>query len=143
MRYFFTNNANRPYVAGDFTFEFDPVVIRGGSWTGVLAVAEDAAASALASAGLNSVEEITLEQYDNVKKKQTAGPSNFPSFQSRQNVPDRSPVEVVTPAAPRTDLPSGSSIAGMIGASIRLEARALEPPFEPLLVEVKKGRPKL
>lgn len=145
MRYFLTSNANLPYTAGGFAFTFEPVVIRGGSWLGVLAVAEDAAASALAASGINQVEEITLEQYEAVKKKTTAGPSNFPSSQNNRNEPEavRPQVRVAEPAERLTGLPSAADDIAHGVNPITLLARNLNPPDEPLLVETAKGKPKL
>lgn len=145
MRYFLTSNASLPYSTGGFSFPFEPVVIRGGSWLGVLAVAEDAAASALAAAGISTVEEITLEQYNAVKKKQTAGPSNFPSSQNNRNEPGpvRPQVRVADPAAPLTGLPSAADDIAHGVNPVSLLARNLNPPDEPLLVEAAPRRPKL
>lgn len=142
-RYFITSNASRPYVAGGFTFEFEPVVIRGGSWLGVLVVAEDAAASALAGAGIAQVEECTIDQYEGVKKKLTAGPSNFPNFQTRPSEQDRAPVVAVEVAERPIGLPSVRADAEAGVAPVSLLARNLNPPDEPLLVESKRKGPRL
>lgn len=69
MRYFETSNATRPYKVGGLAFEFEPIELRGGgSWLGVLA-AEEPAASILASAPFPQVKEISLEDFEALKKK--------------------------------------------------------------------------
>jgi len=69
MRYFLTINASRPHIAGGLTFVFEPVQNRGGSWLGILSVADEVAASTLAGASLYGVEEITDERFTSLKKK--------------------------------------------------------------------------
>ena len=45
-RYFLTTNVSRSFTASGFSFsDFEPVGQRGGSWFGVLAVADEAAAA--------------------------------------------------------------------------------------------------
>jgi hypothetical protein len=67
-RYFKTSNATRPYSAAGYTFTFEPTALLGGLWLGVLA-AEEPAASKLAAANIPQVSELTLEQYEEEKKK--------------------------------------------------------------------------
>jgi len=68
MRYFITTVADRPIRVGGREFKFDPVALRGGSWVGILAVAEDATASFLASSAHPSVSEIDETAYEAEKK---------------------------------------------------------------------------
>jgi hypothetical protein len=147
MRYFLTTNASHPAVTGGFTFVFEPVQNRGGSWLGVLAVEEDSAASTLASAGLVNVAEISFERYDSLKKKvRTAG---LPSAQSASPLP-----------RPRRTAQANGAVAGLAGRlgavrgvgnpmipnrvaaseqpadilpAVSLQSTSVEPPAEPLL----------
>lgn len=69
MRYFKTSNASRRYVAGELAFTFEPVSNIGGNWLGVLAVEVDSTASIIAAANLPQIQEITAEQFEELKKK--------------------------------------------------------------------------
>lgn len=69
-RYFTTRNASRPFKAGGLAFEFEPYEqTGGGSWLGVLAVEDDAAASILAGRFPEIVIEIDEDAYEAIKKK--------------------------------------------------------------------------
>lgn len=133
MRYFLTTNVSRSFSANGFSFsDFEPVGQRGGSWFGVLAVADEAAASALAASiasGENiGVDEISAEVYDIQKKK---GSSNSPTLsESGQN---RSPAQVLS-AAPAAShgYPSVSNSTEMITPVTLLTGEAT-PPHESLL----------
>lgn len=97
MRVFKTTNASRRYYAGGFAFDFEPVGNFGGAWLGVLAVADEAAANALAAAKIPQVSEITQEEHDDLKKK----PPTLSSFKvSQQPSPVPPPqLPIVPPAA--------------------------------------------
>lgn len=69
MRYFKTSNASRRYTVGKNHFTFEAVEQSGGTWSGVLAIEDDAAADELAGANIPQIEEINQEEYDEVKKK--------------------------------------------------------------------------
>lgn len=137
MRYFLNTSAAKPVVAGGMTFEFEPVGLRGGSWLGILAVADDAAASLLAGSQSANVEEITFETYDGIKKKQTRGQvttSNAPTLPNLlpsqgQAVADRAgrPTEQST-----VKFPQQANPAGVITPVTLLTTRR-QPPAEPML----------
>lgn len=143
MRYFLTINASHPYVAGGLTFSFEPVQNRGGSWLGVLAVAEDAAASALAEAKLFGVEEIGDERYTSLKKKQKGIPDGLNGSPTPQRV--RTPgavVEGVRLVEPQVGtrgvgnplIPSKpAAAAAPVVEAVTLQSTSAEPPAEPLL----------
>jgi hypothetical protein len=133
MRYFITTNASRSYSTGGFTFsDFEPVGQRGGSWLGVLAVADEAAASALASgvaAGqVPGVDEITFERFDLLKKK---GTGNSTSSTVSQRNPSQRPPASANPAVNHTARTDPNS-TGMITAVTLLTGEAT-PPHESLL----------
>lgn len=139
-RYFLTTNASRPYIAGGLTFSFEPVQNRGGSWLGVLAVEEDSAASALASATLDSIDEISAERYDSLKKKLTGTPSG----QSESRRPQRVSTPGASAEAVRlVEHQAGArgignpliprAVAAPVIESIELQTTSAEPPHEPLL----------
>jgi len=141
-RYFLTTNASRPYIAGGLTFSFEPVQNRGGSWLGVLAVEEDSAASALASAGLIGVDEIIQERYDNLKKKLTGTPTGSNGSHRPQRVRTAGDgavgVRVVEPPAgargvgnPLIPRPAPAPVI----ESVSLQTTSAEPPFEALLTD--------
>lgn len=137
MRYFLTINASRPYIAGGSTFSFEPVQNRGGSWLGVLAVAEDAAASALAAAALYGVEEITDERYNSLKKKLTGtvnGLSGSPRPQRVRTGLKEGAVRLVEPSGrtPGVGNPLIERPAPVIEA-VSLQTTTEQPPFEALL----------
>lgn len=146
-RYFLTTNASRPYIAGGLTFLFEPVQNRGGSWLGVLAVADEAAAITLAGAHLDGVEEITDERFLNLKKK-LMGIPDAPSASRR-------PQRVVTPGAGagavRLVEPSGRTPGvgnplipkpAPVTESVSLDTTSLEPPSEPLIESPSLKSPK-
>lgn len=139
-RYFLTINASRPYIAGGLTFSFEPVQNRGGSWLGVLAVADEAAASALAGAGLHGVEEISIDRFESLKKKLTGTPDELKGSPRPQRV--RTPgavvegVRVVEPSGrtrgvgnPLIDRPRAVAIP----ETVSLQTTSLSPPSEALL----------
>lgn len=140
MRYFLTVNASRPHIADGLTFVFEPVQNRGGSWLGVLSVAEEAAASTLASASLPDVEEITDERYISLKKKLMGIPDALSGSPTPQRV--RTPggrvegVRVVeqsgrTPGVgnPLIAVPKAAPVA----VEVSLQTTSAEPPTEPLI----------
>lgn len=140
-RYFLTINASRPYIAGGLTFSFEPVQNRGGSWLGVLAVADEAAASALGGAGLYGVEEISIDRFESLKKKLTGIPDELKGSPRPQRV--RTPgavvegVRVVEPSA-RTPgvgnpLMPRRPVAAPVPETVSLQTTSLSPPSEALL----------
>ncbi len=130
MRYFLTTNASLPVNTPAGSFIFDPVGQRGGSWFGVLAVADDAAASSLV--GALTVDEITEEHFNRVKKKTQA--SNY----STEYQSNPAPVHAQEPAAAPAAAPSP-----IVSENIDLKIGHEQPPHEPLLDPTtrKKGRP--
>ena len=137
-RYFLTVNASRPYVAGGLTFVFEPVQNRGGSWLGVLAVEEDAAASTLASAGLTGVEEISLERFDLLKKKRPGTPvsSSASPMPRRVRTPGGAGEAVrLVEQSGRTPGVGNPLIPRPVPApeSVSLQSTKAQPPYEPLL----------
>ena len=139
MRYFLTVNASRPYIAGGLTFVFEPVQNRGGSWLGVLAVAEDAAANTLAGASLMGVEEITVERYDSLKKKLMGIPGGPSGSRRPQRVPTPGAGAVAvrlveqsgrTPGVGNPLIPKSAPAAV---ETVSLQTTSQEPPREPLL----------
>jgi len=141
-RYFLTINASHPYIADGLTFSFEPVQNRGGSWLGVLAVEEDSAASALASASLYGVDEITQERYDTLKKKLTGTPigSSASRLPQRVRTPGASAagVRLVEPQAGTRGvgnplIPRPAPVA--VAESVSLQTTSAEPPHEALLTD--------
>lgn len=109
MRFFKTSNASRRYHAGGFAFDFEPVENFGGAWLGVLAVAEEAAANALAAAKLQQVSEITKDDYDGLKKK----PLILSSFRASQQPSPVPPPQfpIVPPAAKKESRASSATVS--------------------------------
>ena len=141
-RYFLTINASHPYIADGLTFLFEPVQNRGGSWLGVLAVEEDSAASALASASLYGVDEITLERYETLKKKLTGTPigssASPPPRRVRTPGANVAGVRLVEPQAGTRGVgnPLIPRPAPVVAPeSVSLQTTEAQPPFEPLLDE--------
>lgn len=140
-RYFLTINASRPYIAGGLTFSFEPVQNRGGSWLGVLSVADEAAASTLAAATLYGVEEINIDRYESLKKKLTGIPAELNGSPRPQRVPTPGAVvegvRVVEPSA-RTPgvgnpLMPRRPAAAPVPETVSLQTTTLSPPSESLL----------
>jgi hypothetical protein len=140
-RYFLTVNASRPYIAGALTFTFEPVQNRGGSWLGILSVADEAAASTLSAAALYGVEEITSERFDSLKKKQMGIPDALNGSPKPQRV--RTPgagaegVSLVersgrTPGVGNPLIESRPKPAPVV-ESVSLQTSSTPPPVEPLL----------
>lgn len=139
-RYFLATNASRPYIAGGLTFSFEPVQNRGGSWLGVLAVADEAAASALAGATLYGVEEINIDRYESLKKKLTGIPDELKGSPRPQRVPTPGAVvegvRVVEPSARTPGV--GNPLmprrpAAATAETVSLQTTSLSPPSEALL----------
>lgn len=141
MRYFLTVNASRPYIAGGLTFSFEPVQNRGGSWLGILAVADEAAASTLADAHLEGVEEITDERYTGLKKKLMGMPDGLNGSPRPQRVRTpgdrREAVRLVDPSGrtPGVGNPLVTITAknAPVIESVLLQITSAEPPSEALL----------
>lgn len=149
MRYFLTVNASRPYIAGGLTFTFEPVQNRGGSWLGILSVADEAAASTLAGASLQGVEEITDERFASLKKKLMGIPDALNGSPTPQRV--RTPgaraegVRLVEPSGrtpgvgnPLIERPAPKPVI----ESVSLQTTSAEPPVEPLLESPSIRAPK-
>lgn len=142
VRYFQSIVTGRPLSVGGRSFIFEPVEPMGGSWTGVLAVDDESAASVLANGG-GSVWEITAQKYDELKKKRS-GAGTSPGLGSSQ--PPRQPplAIVVAESAERAERPTSSTAeAGRraedggqkteVGPSVELVTTKAQPPPEPLL----------
>lgn len=149
MRYFLTINASRPYVADGYTFTFEPISNRGGSWLGVLAVDDQSAASALASAQLFGVEEIIQDRYDSLKKKVMVTLRESSALQR----PRRVPTPGASAGAVRLVEPSGRThgvgnplipraAPEVAKVSVSLQSTDAQPPSEALLdmPSLKTGR---
>ncbi len=123
MRYFLNTSAARP-VGG---FQFELVSLRGGSWLGVLAVA-DAAASTLV--GQPNTEEISAEKYEEVKKN--AGATPITSHSPQAPHPPPSPHLAIAEAVGR---PIAQPIANPIVpvTPVTLFTTRNAPPVEQLL----------
>ena len=138
MRYFLTTNASLPVNTPAGSFIFEPVGQMGGSWFGVLAVADEAAASSLV--GATNTDEITLEHYERVKKK-TQHSSYSTGFKA---APVSLPGKAAEPA-PKPTSPASAELdePAPIG-SVDLLTTTEQPPVEALLADApkKKGRPK-
>lgn len=138
MRYFLNTSAARPISAGGMTFEFELVGLRGGSWLGILAVADDAAASVLANT--DNSEEIPEAKYDELKKKSPAAPTTNNSHRAQQQQPNPS-FAVADPVGRPTAPPTASPTECLTPVTL-LTTRA-EPPVEQLLAPGHKmARPK-
>lgn len=112
MRYFQTSNASRRYVAGSLAFVFEPVSNQSGSWLGVLAVEDAAAAKTLADAKIPQIAEIGLEEFENLKKKPQ--PQSLHFRVSPPAVPPSVPqFPVVAAAAKPASTPSKPEIAAV------------------------------
>lgn len=151
MRYFLSINASRPTVAGGFTFTFEPVQNRGGSWLGVLAVEEDSTASTLAGSGAFGVEEISFDRYDGLKKKVSPVTTSTSASPLPRRV--RTPGDAVegvrlveqrarapgvgNPLIPRREAPAAPPTPV---ESVSLQSTTAQPPSEPLL-EAPQLRP--
>lgn len=135
MRYFLNTAAARPIVVGGFTFEFELVGLRGGSWLGILAV-DEPAASVLANLHPANTDEISLEQYDFQKKKSSA---TLPlSLSSRRPTQAEPPLTVAEPAANRTSPAASKPVDHNSTANITpitLLTTFNSPPAEPLLAQ--------
>jgi hypothetical protein len=121
MRYFLTTNASRQYKAGGRVYVFELTQHVGATWRGVLAVADEAAASTLAAAGIPQVQEITEEQYEAQKK--TLHPISSSKFS-----------ESLHPPVP--SLPPPGPVAVVEGSTTGLR-RAPESPATPTIKPVE------
>ena len=130
MRYLLTTNALRPVVAGGSSYSFEPALLRGGMWLGILAADDELAASILASGDPN-VGEILFERYDSLKKKLTA---SSPNSQAQRSQPVEHPgVTVAEPAAHRIAPTIAKEPAPTVASAIELTTTSNQPPDEPLL----------
>ena len=138
MRYFLNTSAAKPITAGGMTFEFELVGLRGGSWLGILAVADDAAASVLA--GTPNSEEISLEKYEEIKKKSPAQPTTSNS-RPAQPLPPSPSFAVADPVGRPTASPIASPVECL--TPVTLLTTSHEPPAEQLLAPGHRmSRPK-
>jgi hypothetical protein len=140
VRYFLTVNASRPHIAGGLTFTFEPVQNRGGSWLGILAVADPAAASTLAANRPQGVEEIDAERFTSLKKKLMGIPdvlNGSPTPQRVRTPGDRGEaVRLVEPSGrtrgvgnPLITIPKPAPVI----EAVSLQTTSAEPPAEALL----------
>jgi hypothetical protein len=145
MRYFLTTNASRSFTTGGFAFsKFEPVGQRGGSWLGVLEVADEAASSALAAAiqggTVSGIDEISVERFDTLKKKGSASSTTL--IESQQRSP-QTPGVNARPAEPHGAPPVSNSTENI--TAVTLAMGTAFPPREPLLDEpaikrVRRGK---
>lgn len=140
MRYFINTSTipGRPVTVGDSSFTFEPVGLRGGSWSGILAV-EESAASILASAGIPTIGEITEERYESEKKKAATSNPSLASLTPPQDNPSLQ-VRVAERAGSLTPPPTVSEPAERPIESQTLESAEVTPPTEELLKEVTKPK---
>jgi hypothetical protein len=129
MRYLLTTNASRPVVAGGRSWNFEPVLARGGTWLGILEADDESASSILAS-GDPRVGEIIFERYDSLKKKLPARQVN--SLAQPNPRGEHPAVAIAEPAASRT-APTTAKAAEPAMAMVELQTTANSPPDEPLL----------
>lgn len=143
MRYFVCTAANRPWIAGDQTFTFEPIGLRGGSWLGVLAV-DEPAASILAGSGLAQISEISEERYLTEKKKVAqeqvlSRPSAPPPPMGN---PLMGPVAARAGAltTPISETPEAKAQASEVLQSDTLLSTDQTPPPEPLLEDSSRAQ---
>ncbi len=138
MRFFLNTSAAKPITAGGMTFEFELVGLRGGSWLGILAVADDAAASILAAT--DNSEEIPEANYEELKKKSPTAPTTSNSPRAQPQPPSPS-FAVAEPVGRPTASPIVSPSTTL--TPITLLTTKQEPPVEQLLAPGHKmARPK-
>lgn len=133
MKYFFGENAHRPFKVGGKTYSLDVVSVFGGTAQGVLAV-EDAEAAVLIAEGGKFVREIPKPEYDQLvaKKKRTSSsspsapkqPPRAPSVASSIKVGARGAGVAVAPGASTPD----SQLPVSIDTAVRVERIAADAP---------------
>lgn len=129
MRYLLTTNASRPVVAGGHSHTFEPALLRGGMWLGILAADDELAASILASGDPN-VGEILFDRYDSLKKKLTASSPNSPAPRSQSG---EHPGVTVAEHAGHRIAPTTAKVEATVAQSVDLTTTSNAPPDEPLL----------
>jgi len=133
MRYFVNTSAGQPIAAGSFSFDFELIGLRGGSWFGILAVELDSAASALLDLNLPTIGEINQERYDSEKKKELQGNPSLTSFPPpSQPLPIHPAMAVADRVGSLSPPPQVSSQERTI-ESTTLESADVSPPEEELL----------
>lgn len=140
MRYFLNTSTLKPITVGGYSFEFEPVGLRGGSWLGVLAVADPAAASALASICGGTIDEISEQKYQQEKKKESAL-NNSPDNLLNPPVPEPQLAiadHVARPIAPTVTKQNSTEMI----TPITLLTTNRQPPEEPLLAVAAARKPK-
>lgn len=137
-RYFGSYVCGRPLAEGGRSFIFEPVEPQGGSWLGVLAVEDDAAANILA-AGQSSWE-ITEAKYTELKKKASGTetsrgfvPSQTPRLPPLPVQPSARPAEVQSITEPQAGDAAAVGSAPIPVASTTLKTTSAKPPLEPLI----------
>jgi hypothetical protein len=127
MRYFRTTNASRQYRAGDIAVTFEPLENVGGNWSGLLAVEDDAQAKMIVAAKHPQIEELTKEEYEELKKKPTLPTNSYPD--SPMPPPASSPPVRVAGGAAR---PASTSSSKQPPAPppVELKSAKLEVPDE-------------
>lgn len=138
MHYFLNTNAKRPVVVAGRSFLFEPVALRGGTWLGVLAVEDQASADSILAARPDQVDEISVEYYDSLKKKETADVRNSHPEPSQWS----QGVAVAEPAA-RAIGQTTVKAAPAPAVDVELLTTSDQPPDEPLLAHTvsRKGKP--
>lgn len=151
MKYFFGENAHRPFRLGGKTYTLEVVSVMGGTAQGVLAVADESEAAALISGGGKFVREIPKVEYDQLvaKKKRTSSSSS-----SAHNQPPRAPsgvssIKVGARGAGVAGLPSASvppdTLPVSVDEVVRIERIAADAPStgsdnRPPLPSAARGR---
>lgn len=144
MRFFSSFVTARPLEVGGRSFIFEPVTPLGGGWLGVLAEADDASASILATSG--DASEISEDHYNRLKKKLSptspvSGRLPTPRRELQHLVPPAG-VAALPPSSTGAETPvspTGPVEEVLPGPSVELQMTDKEPPPEPLLdIEPKK-----
>lgn len=140
MRFFKTSNASRTYNTAGFNFSFDPIEQVGGVWLGLLAVEDDFTASNLAKAAIPQIKEITLEDYEALKKKPLATQSSF--IESRPSPAQYPPQAVIVEPAKRVPLSETPKKEAPAEKLVEITSAIVTPPVELELTEVKPVKKK-
>lgn len=132
-RYYHTDNASRAYTAGGFEFQFEPVALRAGAWSGLLATDDESAQQALSTLIEQNpaITEIGQEEFDAIQKKKTVDVRSSPSLREQFVLPKKQPQSVPPVVAPPPPAESSTGI----------ELTELAPPEELSEVAVEPQKP--
>jgi hypothetical protein len=121
MRYFFSENADRPIFVGSTRYTFEIVARIAGTSQGVLAIEDDKAAALLADAAARGIEEISAEAYAEAIEKKKRSPHSQVSV--RLDPPSR--------ATPLTlPIKGNGGVAVESGSAVPKPAAATLPPID-------------